>query len=267
MSGIVTKTVRCESGLPAFLAAPAASGRLPAVVLMHERYGLVPHTCDLAQRFARDGFVCIAPDFFHRHPDQDALHRGDVGYDMSDPEAVEYLDAAIAWLAALPQVDQSKIVVAGVCQTGRHPLVLAAERPIAAALIWYGAASTREWQVSARYPKPLDELIARVNCPVLGIFGEADHVISLDDVRRLRDTLDRHDKTYRIKVYPGAPHGWLNDTMPGRYRREQAEAGWALQRAFLETVLDPGYDRSRRVQVYECEHSADYDFTKNVRME
>jgi hypothetical protein len=55
--------------------------------------------------------------------------------------------------------------------------------------------------------------------------------------------------------------------MPGRYRRAQAEAGWALQRAFLERVLDPGYDRSRRVQIYECEHSADYDFGKNVRME
>ena len=107
----------------------------------------------------------------------------------------------------------------GVCQTGRHPLVLAAERPIAAAIIWYGAASKREWQVSERYPKPLDEIIARVECPVLGLFGEADHVISLDDVRRLRDTLDRHGKTYHIKVYPGAPHGWLNDTMPGRYRR------------------------------------------------
>jgi carboxymethylenebutenolidase len=267
MPDIVTKTIRCGGGLPAFLAVPAASGKLPAIVLMHERYGLVPHTCDLAQRFARDGFVCIAPDFFHKHPDQDALHRGDVGYDMSDPEAVEYLNAAIAELTALPQVDQTKIAVAGVCQTGRHPLVLAAERPIAAALIWYGAASKREWQVSARYPKPLDELIAHVDCPVLGIFGEADHVISVDDVRRLRDTLDRHGKTYRIKVYGGAPHGWLNDTMPGRYRREQAEAGWALQRAFLETVLDPGYDRSRRVQVYECEHAADYDFTKNVRME
>jgi carboxymethylenebutenolidase len=267
MSDVVTKTIRCRGGLPAFLAVPPTDGQVPAVVLMHERYGLVPHTRDLAQRFARDGFACIAPDFFHKHPDQDALHRGDVGYDMSDPEAVEYLEAAIAELAALPQVDQGKIAVAGVCQTGRHPLVLAAERPLAAALVWYGAASKREWQVSARYPRPLDEVIARVDCPVLGIFGEDDHVISLDDVRRLRDTLDRHDKTYTIKVYPGAPHGWLNDTMPGRYRREQAEAGWALQRAFLETVLDPGYDRSRRVHVYECEHSADYDFTKNVRME
>jgi carboxymethylenebutenolidase len=267
MPAVETKTIRCAGGLPAFLALPATDGRVPAVVLMHERYGLVPHTRDLAQRFARDGFVCIAPDFFHRHPDQEALHRGEVGYDLTDPEAVEYLDAAIAEFAAIKAVDQTRIAVVGVCQTGRHPLVLAAQRPIAAALIWYGAASKREWQVNARYPVPLDQLIARVDCPVLGIFGEADHVLSLDDVRRLRDTLDRHDKSYTIKVYAGAPHGWLNDTMPGRYRRAQAEAGWALQRAFLATVLDPGYDRSRRVQIYECEHAADYDFTKNVRME
>ena len=186
---------------------------------------------------------------------------------MIDPEAVGYLEAAIAELAALPQVDAAKIAVMGVCQTGRHPLVLAAERPIAAALVWYGAASQREWQVSARYPKPLDEIIARVDCPVLGIFGEADHLISLADVRRFRDALERHDKSYHVKVFAGAPHGWLNDTMPGRYRHAQAQAAWALQLAFLNRVLDGGHDRSRRVQVYECEHAADYDFTKNVRME
>jgi carboxymethylenebutenolidase len=208
VSDIATSTVRCEGGLPAFLAVPAAATKLPAVVLMHERYGLVQHTRDLAARFARDGFACIAPDFFHKHPDQAALHRGDVGYDMTDPEAVFYLDAALAELGALPQVDRSKISVAGVCQTGRHPLVLAAQRPIAAALVWYGAASQREWQVNARYPEPLEAIIARVECPVLGLFGEEDHVISLADVRRLRDCLDRHDKSYTIKVYADAPHGW-----------------------------------------------------------
>ena len=121
MSDITTKTVRCSGGMPAFLAMPATDRPLPAIVLMHERYGLVQHTRDLATRFARDGFVCIAPDFFHKHPDQAALHRGDVGYDMTDPEAVEYLNAAIDELAALPQVDQGKIAVKGVCQTGRHP--------------------------------------------------------------------------------------------------------------------------------------------------
>jgi len=265
---IETKTIRCADGLPAFLALPRGQAKTPAVVLMHERYGLVKHTCDLAERFAQDGLVCIAPDFFYKHPDQDALHHGDVGYPLRDTEAVAYLDSAIAALAALPQVDTEKIAVKGVCQTGRHPLVFAAERKnIAAALVWYGAASAREWAPSERYSKPLDDTLARVECPVLGIFGEADHVISLADVRRFRDSLDRHDKTYTIKVYPGAPHGWLNDTMPGRYRREAAEAAWALQLAFLRRVFDGNSDKTRRVQVYECDHAANYDFAKNVRME
>jgi carboxymethylenebutenolidase len=265
---ITTKTVRCGVDLPAFLAAPAGNGRVPAIVLMHERYGLVKHTCDLAERLARDGFACIAPDFFFRHPDQEALHRGDTGYPLKDMEAVDYLDAAIAELAALPQVDTGKIAVMGVCQTGRHPLVLAATRKsIAAALVWYGGAAAREWQPTDRYDRPLDDILASVECPVLGIFGEADHVISLADVRRFRDSLDRHDKSYTIKVYPGAPHGWLNDTMPGRYRREAAEAAWALQLGFLRRIFDPAYDQTRRVQLYDCNHAADYDFSKCLRLE
>jgi carboxymethylenebutenolidase len=269
---IATKTISCAGGLPAFLAVPTGGReqKIPAVVLMHERYGLVKHTRDLAERFARDGFVCIAPDFFYKHPDQDALHRGDAGYALTDAEAIEYLDSAVAELVALPQVDSGKIAVKGVCQTGRHPLVLAAEgkkQRIAAALVWYGAASAREWQPSERYIKPLDDMLAAIECPLLGIFGEADHLISLDDVRRLRNSLERHDKSYTIKVFAGAPHGWLNDTMPGRYRREAAEAAWALQLEFLRQVFDPSHDKTRRVQVYACDHAADYDFSKNVRME
>jgi carboxymethylenebutenolidase len=268
MPEIVSKRFHCAAGLPAFLAMPAdGAGKIPAIVLMHERYGLVKHTCDLAERFARDGFVCIAPDFFYKYQDQDALHRGDVGYPFKDAESNEYLASAVAELRKLPQVDGGKIAVMGVCQTGRHPLVFAAEHPIAAALVWYGAAGEREWNVSERYAKPLEETIARVTCPVLGIFGEADHIISLNDVRRLRDCLERHDKTYTIKVFAGAPHGWLNDTMPGRYRRDAAEAAWALQLKFLKTVFNGGFDKSRRDQVYECEYSANYDFSKNVRME
>lgn len=270
MSNIEAKKIHCARGMPAFLAMPAGGGteKVPAIVLMHERYGLVKHTCDLAERFARDGFVCLAPDFFYKHPDQDALHRGDAGYALKDDEAVDYLGSAVAELAALPQVDREKIAVKGVCQTGRHPLVFAAEcKNIAAALVWYGAANAREWEPNDRYIKPLDDMLAVVECPILGIFGEADHLISLDDVRRFRDSLDRHDKSYTIRVYAGAPHGWLNDTMPGRYRRDAAEAAWALQLAFLRRVFNPSFDQTRRIQAYECEHAADYDFSKNVRME
>jgi carboxymethylenebutenolidase len=266
MSEIMSKTIRCAGGLPAFLAMPVGAAKVPAIVLMHERYGLVKHTCDLAERLARDGFVAIAPDFFHRHPDQDALHRGDAAYPFKDDEAVEHIDAAIAELSNLPQVDRGKIAVQGVCQTGRHPLVFAARHPIAAALIWYGAAAEKEWEMSERFPQALDDIIARVDCPVLGIFGESDHVISLADVRRFRDCLDRHDKSYTIKVYPGAPHGWLNDTMPGRYRPAQAEAAWAEQLAFLREALAADYDRTTRRQHYACECALDYDFRRNVRL-
>jgi len=237
------------------------------VIVMHERYGLVRHTCDLAERFARDGYVAIAPDFYFEHPDQEALHRGDVGCDMSDPEAVARLEAAIAALAAVPQADLTRLAVMGICQTARHPLVLAASRPIAAALVWYGAAQPREWAVNAKYSRALEEIIAAVACPVLGMFGETDHLISLDDIRRLRDCLERKAKSFSIHVYRDAPHGWLNDTMPGRYRRAQAEAAWADQRAFLEKVLAPGYDRSQRFERYRADIAVDYDFARNVRQE
>jgi carboxymethylenebutenolidase len=145
--------------------------------------------------------------------------------------------------------------------------VVAASRPIAAALVWYGAAQPREWAVNSKYPRALDEIIAAIDCPVLGMFGETDHLISVDDVRRFRDCLERHGKCYDIHVYRDAPHGWLNDTMPGRYRRAQAEGAWADQRAFLQQVLAPGRDRSIRIQRYAADISIDYDFSRNVRHE
>ena len=85
-------------------------------------------------------------------------------------------------------------------------------------------------------------MIAAVNCPVFGAFGEADHIISLDDVLRFRNCLEANKKSYDIHIYRGAPHGWLNDTMPGRYRKPEAEAGWAAQQRFLAEVFGGQWD-------------------------
>jgi carboxymethylenebutenolidase len=252
--------------MPAFLAVPqrAAAG---AVIVIHERYGLTRHVCELAERFAADGYVAVAPNLYFRHPDQAALNRGDVGCDVSDPDAVAALEQTIAALARETSADLTRLAAMGICQTARLPLVLAAARPLAAALVWYGAAQPREWQVNQKYPRALDEIIADIDCPVLGMFGETDHLISLDDVRRLRDCLDRHRKSYEIHVYRDAPHGWLNDTMPGRYRRAQAEAAWADQRAFLRAALAGDRDRSTIVQRFAAGVAPDYDFSRNVRYE
>src|SRR5258708_25712977 len=155
-----------------FVAVRDVGPKAPAVIVVHERYGLVRHTRELAERFARDGYVAIAPDLYFKHPDQDALHRGDANCDVGDPDAVVALGAAIDALQAIPQADTARLAIMGICQTGRLPLVVAASRPIAAALVCYGAAPPRASAVNAKYPRPLDDNIAAVHCPVLGMFGE-----------------------------------------------------------------------------------------------
>ena len=129
---ISTEDITCENGMPAFLAHPAGAAKLPAIILMHERYGLVQHTRDQAVRCARDGFAVLAPNFFFKHPDQRKLNAGDARYHMTDPESITYPKAAIATLKKYRAADVSRLAVAGYCQTGRHPLVLAAEHPIGA---------------------------------------------------------------------------------------------------------------------------------------
>jgi carboxymethylenebutenolidase len=264
---ISTETVTCENGMPAFVAYPSSGGPYPAIVLMHERYGLVKHTRDQAMRCAGDGFAVIAPNFFFQHPDQTKLNAGDSRYDMTDPESVTLIKAAVATLKKHHAADMSKLAVAGYCQTGRHPLVFAAEVPISAAVVWYGAASKREWQANELQPTPLEQVIAALPCPVFAAFGEADHIISLDDVRRFRNCLEDHKKSYDIHIYRSAPHGWLNDTMPGRYRKAEAQAGWAAQQTFLTDVFNGGYKPGEVRWQFASDSGLGYDFSKNVRME
>ena len=267
MTSIETKEITCSNGMPAFLARPAGSERRPVVVLMHERYGLVQHTRDLAKRCASDGFAVLAPNFFFRHPDQPKLNCGDGRYDMSDMEALENIDAAIKAMSNEAGADMEKVAVAGYCQTGRHPLVYAAERKITAAIVWYGAASKREWAINERQPKTLEDIFAQLDCPVFGAFGASDHIIAIEDVQRMRNCLEANKKSYDIHVYADAPHGWLNDTMPGRYRKPQAEQGWADQQKFLARVLSPDWKTDPVFQAYVCTFAKSYDFSKNVRLE
>jgi len=259
--------IECPGGMPAFLARPEGPGPFPVVILMHERYGLVQHAKDLAKRCARDGYAVLAPNFFYRHPDQKQLNAGDSRYDLTDPESVELLKAAIAALKDFGGADLGKLAVAGYCQTGRHPLVFAAEVKIQAAVVWYGAASKREWDVNKLQPRALDDIIATVDCPVFGAFGSDDHIISVDDVRRFRNSLEEHKKSYEVHLYAGAPHGWLNDTMPGRYRKAQADAAWAAQQRFLRSMFAGEWSKNSVRWQFDSEFGADYDFSKNRRQE
>lgn len=268
-TGIPPSSVKFGSGITAVRALPRAKAKRPAVILLHERYGIDQHTKDLTVKLAQSGFVGFAPDLFSRFTgDRQALQRGEVRVELRDDEVLKDLGEAVAYLKKLSSVDGSRIGIVGVCQTGRQALLLAAHRnDISASVVLYGAVGGKEWLTNDLRPEPVERLIEQVSCPVLGIFGEADHIISVDDVLRFRGCLEQSKKSHHVRLYRDAPHGWLNDTMPGRYRKEAAKDAWNLMMSFLKKSFSNGWNQERVSWTFESDFSARYDFTKNVRLE
>jgi len=267
-AGITPTMIKYGGGISAARALPRAKGKRPAVILLHERYGIDQHTKDLTAKLAQAGFVGLAPDLFHRFSgDRKAVLRGEQRVDLTDDGALADLNAAVDYLKKLPAVDAAHIGIIGVCQTGRQPVLVAANRgDIAGVVVLYGAIGGREWQGNELRPTPIEDLIAKITCPVLGVFGEADHIISIDDVRRFRNCLEKAKRNCHIRIFRDAPHGWLNDTMPGRYRKEAANDAWKLMMTFLKKCFARGWDKDRISCTYESDYSTHYDFTKNVRL-
>ena len=253
----------------AVLFRPATEGARPAVIILHERYGLVQHTLDLAAMLAGDGYIALAPDLFSRwQGDREALARGDVRVTLPDPEVATTIDASIIYLRDLPIVRRDALVVMGVCQSGRYPVVVSSHRDdLAACVVFYGAAQASDWQVTEYQPQPMGDMLAALSAPALFIFGEGDHVISLDDVLRVRGALEAGKRSYRMRVFPDVPHGWVNDTMPGRYRAEAAREAWAMLLQFLDDVLERRWPGEGRVRwEFSSDVACTYDFSQNRRL-
>jgi len=130
--GADTSTVVLGEGVEAFLAKPKPEGHgpYPAVILGHERYGLVKHTLDLAARFASYSYVCIAPDMASLWDgDKEALNRGDARLTLTEDQIKFYMAKSLDYLQTQPYVENSRIAAMGVCQSGAYPLLLNSIRP------------------------------------------------------------------------------------------------------------------------------------------
>lgn len=253
-----------------FVAVPDGPGPFPVVIVCHERYGLVSHTCDLARRFAAEGIFAVAPDMYH-HMSLDHLPEGARRPALGDEEIRIHLDAAMDYARTAPGTDPERIAIMGVCLSGRYPIVVDAYRDdLAAGVLLYGGAQPREYKVTAAKPVPYLDLIARGKAPLLGIYGERDHTMSVEDVTRLRSALEAARRNYEFVMFPDMPHGWLNDTMPGRYRADGAAQAWRMIRDFLDRAFTGALsskDTGRVHWSFRSEISTNYDFSKNVRLE
>ena len=261
--------IRIDNRIDGFLGRPGGPGKHPAVIHLHERYGIVQHTTGLAQKLVDAGYVTVVPDLFSRFSgDRQALARGDSRVELADEEVFQDVDATVTYLHTLPDVDGRRIAMIGVCQTGRQPILISAYRDyLSAIVIMYGAIYSPDWESQPLRPEPINVLLERVSCPVLGIFGELDNLVPVGNVLRMCNVLASAKKSFDIRVYAEAPHGFLNDTMPGRYRAPQTQAAWSQILSFLDGTLHKGWDKGRVIWRLESDTSVYYDFSKNRRWE
>ncbi len=261
--------IKLANGLQGVLFVPANGPGAAAVIILHERYGLVQHTLDLAQKLADDGYVAFAPDLFSNWDgDRAALKAGAQRVIMPDAECRRVIDLAIDLLRSDAGTRSPSIFLMGVCQSGRYPLVVASRRnDISACIVFYGASQERDWIAGELQPITMTDMLATLKAPSLFVFGEADHTISLNHVRRMRDALETHRKSYRMQVLAGAPHGFMNTTMPGRYRPCDTKVAWSLLLTFMQEVLGGEWPVTNVRWEFRCDTREDYDFSQNRRLE
>jgi carboxymethylenebutenolidase len=213
-----------------FLAHPD-TGTHPGVVILHDVWGLGELYRAFACRLADQGFAALALDLYRRKVQIQNV--GEWMRNLSDPAILEDVQSAIDFLRGDPAVDARPVGVAGFCIGGTYAVLAAcACRDLAGAVSFYGILSYQHGILSSPEldpaKKPRDPLHAAgdLRCPLLGIFGESDEFIPLEDVKQLEARLAPLAVASKVRVYPGCGHAFLNETRPQAFRPESAAHAW-----------------------------------------
>ena len=219
-----------ETVIPAYRAMPGGFGRWPVVLVISEIFGVHEHIADVVRRFAKQGYLAIAPEMFVRQGDAKSYTdiprlQSEVVSKKTDAEAMQDLDAAAAWAAANGG-DASRLGVTGFCWGGRIAWLYDAHSPrVRAAVAWYGRLVGDATPGTPRHPL---DLAGALHGPVLGLYGGQDPGIPLDTVDKMKAALKGGSAAARqseFVIYPDAPHAFHADYRPS-YRKPAAEDGW-----------------------------------------
>jgi carboxymethylenebutenolidase len=224
-----TEMVQIPSGtetVSGFLATPQKPGRYPALVVIHEWWGLTDWVKGETTKLADQGYVALAVDLYRGKVTSDPEEAHELMRGLPEDRAVRDLKAGFAYLAARKDVDRDRIGSIGWCMGGGFSLQLAIHEPhLAACVVNYGALPTD--------PTDLQQIAA----PVLGNFGAEDRGITPDDVRAFEKSMKGLNRRIDVKIYDGAGHGFENSTNANAYRPEAAADAWARTVAFLNKTL------------------------------
>jgi carboxymethylenebutenolidase len=216
--------------MPAYRAAPAGKTNLPVVLVLSEIFGVHEHIADVANRFARAGYLAIAPELFVRQGD--AQSYGEIGKLMAeviskvpDAQVMGDLDATFNWAGANGG-DLMRVGVTGFCWGGRQAWLYNAHNPmIKASVAWYGRLVGDRNALTPEYPV---DIVDKLHGPVLGLYGGADAGIPVESVEKMKAALAAGSAAARrsqFVVYPDTPHAFHADYRAS-YRKEAAVDGW-----------------------------------------
>ncbi len=237
-------------GLPLYVARPAARGRYPLVIVVNEVFGVHEYVKDICRRFAKLGYVAVAPQFFFRNDPENTLATTQdfariqaIVKAAHNEQVMGDVSSTLAWAGDQPSVDRKRIAITGFCWGGAVVWMAAARFPeIKAGVAWYGRLSPPkpgEFMSDDARQWPL-QIVDQLHAPVLGLYGGLDKGIPREDVDAMRAALKRAGKAGDLVYYPDAQHGFHADYRSS-YNKAAAEDGWARMLAFLKAEhVEPG---------------------------
>ena len=216
-----------DGHLPGYYARPATGTDFPVVLVNEEIFGVHEYIKDICRRFAKLGYMAVAPEIYARIADLSKMTDSqqvmrDVISKKPDEELYSDLDATLAW-AANNKGSATAIAETGFCRGGRTTWLYAAHNPnLKAAVAWYGPV---KGATSPIQPLTVTDIADQVKCPVLCLYGGQDPSIPVPDVEAVVAKAKAAGKTVELHIYQDAPHGFHADYRPS-YREADAKDGW-----------------------------------------
>jgi carboxymethylenebutenolidase len=224
-----------DGEIPAYRAMPAKTGTFPIVLVIQEIFGVHEHIQDVCRRFAKLGYVAIAPQLFVRQGDVLKLSNIDeirkVVAKVPDAQVLSDLDATVDWAVKSAKGNAEKLAITGFCWGGRITWMYSAHNPqVKAGVAWYGRLVGNTTELTPKHPV---DIASALSVPILGLYGGKDTGITLDTVEQMRDRLKSSSSQSDIIVYPNAPHAFFADYRPS-YREKEAKNGWKRLQAWFK---------------------------------
>lgn len=209
----------------AYLARPKKGKKFPAVIVIHENRGLVPHIQDVTRRMAREGFLALAPDALSPvgGTPEDITNVGELFKKLVSEETTKNFVAAVKFLETHPN-SNGKVGCTGFCWGGAMTNQVAVNSPdLDAAVPYYGR-------------QPAAEDVPKIKAPIMAHYAENDQGINAG-IEAFEKALKDNGKEYQIFIYPGTGHAFNNDTNAQRYNAEAAKLAWSRTVGFFKEKL------------------------------